>query len=45
MALKMVEDAESDGRLKPCGVIIEGTLQAGMGLAIGEKVTADLCFQ
>ena len=35
MALKMVEDAESDGRLKPGGVIIEGTSgNTGMGLAL-----------
>ena len=25
MALKMIEDAEKDGRLKPGGTIIEGT--------------------
>jgi cystathionine beta-synthase len=25
MALKMIEDAEADGRLKPGGTIIEGT--------------------
>ena len=25
MALKMVEDAEADGRLKPGGTIVEGT--------------------
>jgi cystathionine beta-synthase len=35
MALKMVEDAEKDGRLKPGGTIIEGTSgNTGMGLAI-----------
>lgn len=35
MALKMIEDAEADGRLKPGGVIIEGTSgNTGMGLAI-----------
>tara|TARA_B100001175_G_C19512628_1_gene644934 strand:- start:1741 stop:2718 length:978 start_codon:yes stop_codon:yes gene_type:complete len=35
MALKMVEDAELDGRLKPGGVIIEGTSgNTGMGLAL-----------
>ncbi|WP_196890091.1 PLP-dependent cysteine synthase family protein [Aureivirga sp. CE67] len=35
MALKMIEDAEADGRLKPGGTIIEGTSgNTGMGLAI-----------
>ncbi len=35
MALKMVEDAEADGRLKPRGTIIEGTSgNTGMGLAL-----------
>ncbi len=35
MALKMIEDAEKDGRLKPGGTIIEGTSgNTGMGLAI-----------
>ncbi|MEC7646502.1 MAG: pyridoxal-phosphate dependent enzyme [Bacteroidota bacterium] len=35
MALKMIEDAEKDGRLKPGGVIVEGTSgNTGMGLAI-----------
>ena len=35
MALKMVEDAEKDGRLKPGGTIIEGTSgNTGMGLAL-----------
>ena len=35
MALKMIEDAERDGRLKPGGTIIEGTSgNTGMGLAI-----------
>ena len=34
MALKMIEDAEKDGRLKPGGTIIEGTSgNTGMGLA------------
>ncbi|NER15261.1 pyridoxal-phosphate dependent enzyme [Leptobacterium flavescens] len=35
MALKMIEDAETDGRLKPGGTIIEGTSgNTGMGLAL-----------
>ena len=35
MALKMIEDAELDGRLKPGGTIIEGTSgNTGMGLAL-----------
>ena len=35
MALKMVEDAEDDGRLKPDGTIVEGTSgNTGMGLAL-----------
>ena len=35
MALKMIEDAEMDGRLKPGGTIIEGTSgNTGMGLAL-----------
>lgn len=35
MALKMIEDAEQDGRLKPGGTIIEGTSgNTGMGLAL-----------
>ena len=39
MALKMVEDAESDGRLKPGGIIIEGTSgNTGMGLALAAIV-------
>ncbi len=36
MAIKMIEDAEADGRLKPGGTIIEGTSgNTGMGLALG----------
>ncbi|SMC76339.1 pyridoxal-phosphate dependent enzyme [Moheibacter sediminis] len=36
MAVKMIEDAEADGRLKPAGTIIEGTSgNTGMGLALG----------
>ncbi|UOK42580.1 MULTISPECIES: pyridoxal-phosphate dependent enzyme [Flavobacterium] len=39
MALKMVEDAEADGRLKPGGTIIEGTSgNTGMGLALAAIV-------
>ena len=39
MALKMIEDAEADGRLKPGGVIIEGTSgNTGMGLALAAIV-------
>ena len=35
MAIKMVEDAEKDGRLKPGGTIVEGTSgNTGMGLAL-----------
>jgi cystathionine beta-synthase len=39
MALKMVEDAEHDGRLKPGGTIVEGTSgNTGMGLALAAIV-------
>jgi len=39
MALKMIEDAEKDGRLKPGGTIIECTSgNTGMGLAIAAIV-------
>tara|TARA_Y100000287_G_scaffold9122_1_gene6963 strand:+ start:494 stop:1477 length:984 start_codon:yes stop_codon:yes gene_type:complete len=39
MALKMVEDAEKDGRLKPGGTIVEGTSgNTGMGLALAAIV-------
>ena len=39
MALKMIEDAEKDGRLKPGGTIVEGTSgNTGMGLAIAAIV-------
>jgi len=39
MALQMVEDAESDGRLEPGGIIVEGTSgNTGMGLALAAIV-------
>ena len=39
MAVKMVEDAEADGRLQPSGTIIEGTSgNTGMGLALAAIV-------
>lgn len=39
MALQMVEDAESDGRLEPGGTIVEGTSgNTGMGLALAAIV-------
>jgi cystathionine beta-synthase len=39
MALKMIEDAEADGRLKSGGTIIEGTSgNTGMGLALAAIV-------
>tara|TARA_B100001093_G_scaffold279825_1_gene267392 strand:+ start:122 stop:1105 length:984 start_codon:yes stop_codon:yes gene_type:complete len=39
MAVKMVEDAEKDGRLKPGGTIVEGTSgNTGMGLALAAIV-------
>ena len=35
IAIKMIEDAEARGDLKPCGTIIEGTSgNTGMGLAL-----------
>jgi cystathionine beta-synthase len=35
MAVKMIADAEADGRLKPGGTIVEGTSgNTGMGLAL-----------
>jgi cystathionine beta-synthase len=45
MALKMIEDAERDGRLKPGGTIIEGTSgNTGMGLAIAAVVKGYRCI-
>ena len=36
MAIKMIEDAEASGLLKPGGIIVEGTSgNTGMGLALG----------
>jgi cystathionine beta-synthase len=45
MALKMVEDAERSGRLKPGGTIIEGTSgNTGMGLAIVAAIRGYRCI-
>ena len=45
MALKMVEDAEADGRLQPGGTIIEGTSgNTGMGLALAAIVKGYKCI-
>ena len=45
MAIKMIEDAERDGRLKPGGTIIEGTSgNTGMGLAIVAIVKGYRCI-
>ena len=44
MALKMIEDAEDKGLLKPGGTIIEGTSgNTGMGLAIASNVKGYKC--
>ena len=44
MAIKMIEDAERDGRLKPGGTIVEGTSgNTGMGLAIAAVVKGYKC--
>lgn len=45
MALKMIEDAEADGRLKPGGTLVEGTSgNTGMGLAIAAVVKGYKCI-
>src|ERR1700754_5184827 len=45
MAIKMVEDAEKAGLLKPGGTIIEETSgNTGMGLAIGAVVKGYRCI-
>lgn len=45
MALKMIEVAEQDGRLKPGGTIIEGTSgNTGMGLAMAAIVKGYKCI-
>ncbi|HCY80804.1 MAG TPA: cystathionine beta-synthase, partial [Xanthomarina gelatinilytica] len=45
MALTMIEDAEADGRLKPGGIIIEGTSgNTGMGLALAAIVKGYKCI-
>ncbi|WP_369049127.1 pyridoxal-phosphate dependent enzyme [Tenacibaculum sp. UWU-22] len=44
MALKMIEDAEADGRLKQGGTIIEGTSgNTGMGLALAAIIKGYKC--
>src|SRR5690554_1888278 len=45
MALKMIEDAEKNGSLKPGGTIIEGTSgNTGMGLAIAAAIKGYRCI-
>lgn len=45
MALKMIDDAEKSGKLKPGGTIIEGTSgNTGMGLAIAAVIKGYKCI-
>ena len=45
MAIKMIEDAEKNGTLKPGGTIIEGTSgNTGMGLALGAIAKGYKCI-
>src|SRR5215510_8933285 len=45
MAVRMIEDAEREGKLKPGGTIIEGTSgNTGMGLAIASVVKGYRCI-
>ncbi|MEQ1898698.1 MAG: pyridoxal-phosphate dependent enzyme [Vicinamibacterales bacterium] len=45
MAVRMIEDAEREGKLKPGGTIIEGTSgNTGMGLAIAAVVKGYSCI-
>src|SRR5580698_7460443 len=45
MALKMIEEAEKSGKLKPGGTIIEGTSgNTGMGLAIAAVIKGYKCI-
>ena len=45
MAIRMIEEAERSGRLKPGGTIVEGTSgNTGMGLAIAAVVKGYHCI-